>query len=250
MPSGSLPSSLPSLSSPVLSNCGLDEFPLFLSHANLSLSLVNLDLRGNKLEGSIPQALLNMTSLMYLYLVGNDLSFDVPILNELKKLYHLETLDLSYNRFQGKVGDFENSLSPSIGYSLKTLNLRFNNFSGHLPNWLYPLKNLEILDLSLNSFDGPIPTSFGASPRLKELDLSYNRLSGQILASFGRLSNLARLHLRNNRLSGQISASFRSLSNLTGLDLRNNLLTVVVSEVHLAKVSKLKILDLSKNSLS
>ncbi|KAF9590659.1 hypothetical protein IFM89_036151 [Coptis chinensis] len=202
MSSGSLPSSLPSLSGLVLSNCGLDEFPSFLSHANLSLSLVNLDLSNNNLKGSIPQALLNMTSLEYLNLAFNELSSDVPIINELKKLYHLETLDLMGNRFEGKVGDFENSLSSSMGYSLKTLKLGANKFSGHLPNWLYPLKNLEILDFSANYFDGPIPESVGALLRLKELDLSDNSLTG------------------------------------------------VVSEVHLAKLSKLKFLSLSTNFLS
>ncbi|PIA44533.1 hypothetical protein AQUCO_01700257v1, partial [Aquilegia coerulea] len=225
---------------------------LFNNSSVLDLtSLHILDLSYNNFQGPIPSAIRNMTSLRVLQLSGN-LFNNSSVLDELKNLYKLEVLDLSWNEYAGKMFErFPNFSSPSLGDNLETLILSANRLTGYLPNWLYQLKSsLKLLDLSDNSFEGRIPTSLTKLFALQVLDLSQNQLSGEIPMSFGKLSNLKNLVLSYNQFNGTIPTSLGQLSHLTYLRLHANNFHGVVSEFHVARLSKLKELDLSDNSLS
>ncbi|KAF8100966.1 hypothetical protein N665_0212s0010 [Sinapis alba] len=89
-------------------------------------SLVYLDLRFNKLNGTLPESL--------------------------GALRNLQILDLSYNSFTG-------SIPSSIGNmaSLKKLDLSTNSFSGAIPQSLGAISSLKELDLSFNNLEGRIP---------------------------------------------------------------------------------------------
>ncbi|XP_060212263.1 receptor-like protein EIX1 [Lycium barbarum] len=82
---------------------------------------------------------------------------------------------------------------------------------------------------------------------LEVIDISNSLLYGEIPSSMGSLSNLKFLRIRNNKLNGSIPSSIGQLSNLEELDRSENLYTGVVSELHFAKLSKLKKLHPSKN---
>ncbi|KAF9619557.1 hypothetical protein IFM89_007384 [Coptis chinensis] len=242
MSSGSLSSSLPSLSGLVLSNCGLDEFPLFLSHANLSLSLVNLDLSNNSLKGSIPQALLNMTSLEHLDFSNNNLKgpqfpewlqtqttlmvlhmHNSNISDSLSNCYgnlsSLETLDLSYNQIYGKV--------PPLPRYVTILDLSNNRISGPIPKTIgHMIPFVEFLNLSNNSLNGSIPGSLCKMQNLVVLDLAFNTLSGTIPSSIGQLQKkLETLHLNNNKFHGEFPSALRNHTRLGILDLGANALS-------------------------
>ncbi|KAK1260233.1 hypothetical protein QJS04_geneDACA001957 [Acorus gramineus] len=79
------------------------------------------------------------------------------------------------------------------------------------------------------------------------LDLTGNLLKGSITASIGNLLSLTVLNLGSNRLSGIIPSSIGQLSELDRLDLSSNYFEGVVSEVHFAKLTKLRLLYLSSN---
>ncbi|PIA44541.1 hypothetical protein AQUCO_01700265v1, partial [Aquilegia coerulea] len=186
-------------------------------------SLTILDLSWNYLQGPIPSAIRNMTSLKVLQLSDNWFNNSL-VLDELKNLYTLEVLDLSSNKFAGKMFErFPNFSSPSLRDNLETLILSRNRLTGYLPNWLYQLKSsLKFLDLSGNSFEGRIPTSLTKLFALQVLDLSHNQLSGEIPMSFGTLSNLKNLVLSYNQFNGTIPTSLGQLSHLTYLSLDAN----------------------------
>ncbi|MED6122592.1 hypothetical protein PIB30_041130 [Stylosanthes scabra] len=141
-----------------------------------SLEIVNLSY--NKLRGTIPECVANLSSL-------------------------LRVLDLQVNKFHGTL--------PSIfSWRLETLNLNGNQLEGHLPrslsnctylvdfdignnqiedtfpNWVQSLQYLEILVLGSNKLYGPIISleTKDAFPQILVFDISSNNFSGQLPKAF------------------------------------------------------------------
>ncbi|KAL6652027.1 hypothetical protein ACP70R_010952 [Stipagrostis hirtigluma subsp. patula] len=109
-------SNMTSLSTLVLRNCRISDS---LASVNFSrfTSLILLDLSFNNITGQIPQALLNLNSLNFLFLGNNSLSGTLP---------------------------------SSIGPSLTGLDLSYNQLSGNFPSWASQ-NNLQ-LNLVANNF--------------------------------------------------------------------------------------------------
>ncbi|XP_040948586.1 probable LRR receptor-like serine/threonine-protein kinase RFK1 [Gossypium hirsutum] len=98
----------------------------------------------NRLSGSIPTYLGNITSLAYLDLEANQFSGQVP--PEIGKLVNLRTLRLSYNRL---TGDLPVQLAELK--NLTDFRINDNNFNGSIPTFFQNWKNLRRI-LSLHSF--------------------------------------------------------------------------------------------------
>jgi Leucine-rich repeat (LRR) protein len=89
------------------------------------------------------------------------------------------------------------------------------------------LSTIETLDLSFNQLSGSMPLfEITKLVSLFELDLSHNQLSGPFPHTIGQLPKIARFFLSTNRFQG------------------------VINENHLSNFSKLRVLDVSQNSLS
>ncbi|XP_062018173.1 receptor-like protein 6 [Rosa rugosa] len=84
-------------------------------------------------------------------------------------------IDLSSNRFEGKIPDFFGNLK-----GLRSLNVSSNILSGRIPPSLGNLTNLEALDLSHNNFLGEIPPSLLQLSFLQIFSVSHNNLTGRI----------------------------------------------------------------------
>lgn len=235
-----------SLSELHLSSCQLTCSVLTKSIGNLTLLQV-LDLSNNDVGCLFPNKFQNMTSLIFVDLSGNRLTFTGAILDGLKSSKNLETLDLSGNQLDGKLIGTSGNLS--FADSLETLDLSSNQFRGVLPDLLHQLKNLKILHLSYNSFHGPVPTFYGAFPNMMVLDLTDNLLTGSIPSSLGHLLRLESLYLRFNQLSGPIPTSIGNMAHLKVLDLRYNQLSGSIP-TSIGNMAHLKVLDLSYNQLS
>uniref|UniRef100_A0A2N9H620 Leucine-rich repeat-containing N-terminal plant-type domain-containing protein n=1 Tax=Fagus sylvatica TaxID=28930 RepID=A0A2N9H620_FAGSY len=158
----------------------LEELRLFFYWLfDIGHSLVYLNLARCQLQGPIPDAFGNLTSLTYLdlshnYLGGNDLEGNITE-DHLLKLKGLRVLDLSSNRL--------------------VLNI---------PIQFMSLVGLQYLNLSGNHLDGPIPPNIGEMENLEALDLSRNQLSCTTPGSMKDLTSLTILDVSNNYLSGEI----------------------------------------------
>lgn len=266
-----IPSSFPSetLRSLSLSNNGFrGGFPAgLLSQCS---GLVDLDLSGNEISGSVPAALGACSELETIELSRNNFSglFPTATFMKLKNLKSLslsenwfygdlptsisdfpslETLDLSSNNLTGKlpIGLCDGSLSGN----LKDLLLQSNQFTGTIPESLANCSSLVSLDLSFNYLTGPIPRRLGSLTKLRDLIVWLNELDGEIPGELSEMKSLENLILDFNQLSGEIPPGLSNCTSLNWISLSNNKLTGPIPG-ELGNLPSLAILKLSNNSLS
>ena len=152
------------------------------------------DLSHNELLGSLPAALLNLSS-------------------------SLETLALNNNRLGGTLPDWLGALA-----ALRVLDLSVNELRGPLPSSLPELHTLRTLSLHDNPLHATIPDAIGDMASLELLELHYTGLVGTVPASLGRLRALTMLALQNNNLMGDIPEALSTLPLLRVLFLFDNML--------------------------
>ena len=166
--------------------------------------VVRLSLRLNRLSGSIPPEIGNLSNLTFLYLNKNQLSGPIP--PEIGNLTKLYTLFLYNNHLTG-------AIPPELGNlsELRELYLENNQLSGSIPSTLGNLSTLTHLYLQGNQLSGPIPPEIGNLSNLEILNLDYNQLSGPIPPELGYLNRISQLNLANNQLSGPIPLELRNI---------------------------------------
>ena len=216
--------------------------------------VIQLDLPGNNLTGTMPPELGDLTSLSMLNLGEywddgkNNFSRNKlagPIPSELGDLINLRVLDLAGNSLTATIPLELASLS-----NLEELHLHNgNSLTGSIPPEIASLSNLIRLSLGSNSLTGTIPPELGDLVYLEGLGLSHNRLTGAIPPELGNLSYLRILGLINNRLTGTIPPELGDLSELSQLWLNNNRLTGTIPP-ELGNLPKLFNLWLSGNRLT
>ena len=178
-------------------------------------NLTGLDLRENRLSGSIPPVLGNLSNLARLDLAYNSLSGTIP--RQLGNLPNLAMLDLAYNRLSGTIPRQLGNLA-----NLTWLDFGHNRLSDTIPTQLADLANLTWLDLGANQLSGAIPPELRNLRHLTGLLLQENNFGGQLPSVLGNLTALRLLHLDNNNLTGPIPAGFDRMSRLQELILSYN----------------------------
>uniref|UniRef100_A0A0A0LTC7 Protein kinase domain-containing protein n=1 Tax=Cucumis sativus TaxID=3659 RepID=A0A0A0LTC7_CUCSA len=180
-----------------------------------------IDFSRNKLSGSVPETLANLSRLTQLLLYGNHLSGTIP--PSLGKCNNLDFLDLSSNQISGAIPSeiavrsmkfylnlSRNHLHGPLPLELskmdmiRAIDLSSNNLSGPIPSQLRNCIALEYLNLSDNSFDGSLPFSIGQLLNLRTLDVSFNQLNGNIPDSLQTSSTLKQLNISFNKFSGRV----------------------------------------------
>ncbi|KAJ0984883.1 hypothetical protein J5N97_003239 [Dioscorea zingiberensis] len=188
---------------------------------DLGSSLRKLNFSSNRINGSLPNNIVNFGM--------------------------LESLDLSFNGFSGELPTALGGLS-----SLRVLNLSGNRFQGSFPEDLLACKSLVAINLSLNRLNGTVPDDFGnAFKKLHTLDLSGNEIHGR-MPNLSGLQSISFLNLSNNLFQGSVRGVFRT--PLQVIDLSNNQFQGHISEVNPMNSSfnwsSLIHIDLSGNQLS
>jgi Leucine-rich repeat (LRR) protein len=231
------------------------------------LSTLNvLDLSDNSLRGGIPAGISGLSELKELRLSENRLSESLP--SELGSLSELSFLDLSGNQLGDTLPDSisqlsnlevlfleRNSFSGSIDAltllpSLRQLELAENQFSGPLPTNVGMWDKLKIFNVELNGFDGVLPPELLGLPRLQGILLSANSLTGTVPWSSIQ-GSLLDLHLRGNRFSGFLPGDAAFFgSRLRVLNLDGNELEGPLPENLDVMASSLQWLLLPGNKLS
>ena len=152
----------------------------------LGKRVVELDLAGFGLKGSISP------------LIGN-LSF-------------LRSLKLENNQFMGTLPDQLGNL-----FRLRVLNMSFNVIESVIPSSISRCMELRILDLKQNEISGRIPEDLNNLSKLQVLNLGQNHLSGAIPLSMANLSSLINLNLGTNTIGGMIPNNLAHNENLKSL---------------------------------
>ena len=228
------------------------------------VTVVNLG--ENRLRGSLPAALGDLTQVSRLSLWGNELTGALP--SVLQNLRRLERLNLADNALTGSVpvwlGDLpnlreivlaENELTGTIPTALRKLRrleqlaLGRNHLVGAVPPWLGELSNLSRLSLWGNQLTGTVPGALRNLDRLQSLNLGGNNLTGAIPSWLDELPNLSWLGLWGNELTGPIPTALRNLNELESLHLGRNDLTGPVP-TWLGDLSHLRELGLYENDLT
>ena len=173
----------------------------FLSFPNL----LRLDIRSNKLNGTIPMNIGMISKVQYLDLSINSFNGSLPL--SLANLTQVYELDVSQNNITGKLDSrlFPDGTGKSKTglLSLKNFLLQSNELVGRIPEEIGNSKHLVLLALDGNYFFGPIPSSLGNLSDLTVIRLADNQLSGQIPANIGTLK-LTEVYLLFNQLSGSV----------------------------------------------
>ncbi|XVF79034.1 hypothetical protein PTKIN_Ptkin14bG0187100 [Pterospermum kingtungense] len=159
-----------------------------------SMKLVNISLLGNRLTGSIPENLTNLSNLTILYLNSNSFTGELP--ETFAKLTTLKKFRISDNNFTGKIPEFI-----------------FQNWS-----------KLEQISIEGSGLSGPIPT-IDSSENLNELIISDLNGTEAEFPQLSNLSKLKRLVLRSCNLTGKLPDSLREFVNLKTLDVSFNRLS-------------------------
>ncbi len=236
--------------------------------------IIEIELQGNDLTGTLPVTFGALPNITKLDLSSNVIEGGIPI--EYSNFVVLEYLGLSYNQLTGSIPGNISELS-----TLRFLYLNDNQLVGAIPADLGKLSNLEFfyasyndltgsipLDLGIggpsgysgltdvieiqlqgNDLTGTLPVTFGALPNITKLDLSGNVLEGAIPIEYGNFVVLEYLGLNNNQLIGSIPPDLGDLSTLVRLDLSINLLNCDIP-ADLGKLSNLKYFYASYNDLT
>jgi len=228
-------------------------------------SLIFLDLSNNQLT-AIPPEIGNLTSLTTLDLAVNDLTGSIP--PEIGNLVGLTDLFLDLNELTGTIppefgnlinlgGIFINgnqlsgTIPPEIGNLTKAtgMNLGNNQLSGEMPPELFNLTALTFVGLGANQFTGSIPPEIGNLTALTNLELRGNQLTGTIPPEIGNLTSLTALVLGSNQLTGEIPPEIGNLTDLIDLQIGNNLLSGSIPP-QIGNLIELRILSLDLNRLA
>ncbi|KAI3854968.1 hypothetical protein MKX03_009126 [Papaver bracteatum] len=136
-----------------------------------------LDLSNNNFIGPIPSCLGSIFSdKLIINLRGNNLQGIIP---DFPADYcTLEMLDLNGNKFQGKLPKFLANCT-----NLGVLDVGNNQLHGSLPSWLGSMSSLRVLVLRSKRFNGPWGNQLGTKcnlPLLQIIDVSSNNFSGSL----------------------------------------------------------------------
>lgn len=172
--------------------------------ATLPSSLVQISMRNNKLEGTIPESFRFFPSLQVMDLSNNKLSDSVPFF--LFNHPSLQQLTLSFNHFASIQSP---AVLTTVQSQLIAVDLSNNEIQGFLPLFMALMPTLSAVSLENNKFTGMIPTLYaikvvmpgsGMAP-FQRLLLGGNYLSGPIPGLFMELQpGSANIRLADNCL--------------------------------------------------
>ncbi|KAL6280040.1 hypothetical protein ACE6H2_016921 [Prunus campanulata] len=169
--------------------------------------VTRLDLRSQKLAGSLSPHIGNLSFLRELELQNNSFSNKIP--PEIGNLRRLQVLSLHHNSFSGLI-------PYNISYCSNLIFMEFNSnrLVGKIPSEFGSLSKLQRIALNKNNLTGEIPPSLGNLSSLETLAATQNNLVGSLPTSLGQLKKLTFLVFDINYLSGTIPPSIYNLSAL------------------------------------
>ncbi|KAL7208923.1 hypothetical protein ACSBR1_030625 [Camellia fascicularis] len=222
-----------------------------------------LGLSKNKLSGTIPPFIGNLSSLFQIALSECNLHREIPA--EIARLRGLRFVRLFENNRTTYLARFHlastisppsfRNIPPDIGSTLP--NLKFlclfkNLFAGTLPTSLSNASELELIDFSENDFSRTMPRDLGKLPDLRFIIVYQNRLQDDFtfISFLTNCTSLQVIEAGNNLLRGSLPDSVANLSTyLSYFNLR-------VNQIHgsfpsgIGNLLNLTLLSMATNNLS
>lgn len=140
-------------------------------------------------------------SLQSLFLTSNEIQGTIP--TAFGQLTTLKRLQLSRNSLEGTVNG-PNFLAPLE--KLEIIGLGGNKFSGPIPEELGTMPRMIYINIPYNDFTGSIPSSWNTT-RLNHVNLAFNELNGTIPQELTGIETLNNLFLVGNDLEGDVTSS-------------------------------------------
>nr|KAJ3419403.1 hypothetical protein HK105_006997 [Polyrhizophydium stewartii] len=200
--------------------------------------LRELWLDSNQFEGEIPRSIGRIRGLQSLKLSrlnNNKLTGSVPV--TLCQLTELRELDLS-----------DNSITSLPSMISDLVNLRMLDLSDclltEIPEEVFMLENLEILSLAYHVITA-IPPEIGQLRRLTSLNMERNEIK-ELPDEIGNLRLLTKLYLEKNQIK-KLPEAIGNLESLEILDLDNNMIKKLPDEF--CDLKRLKKIFLTSNQL-
>ncbi|PWA64195.1 serine/threonine/dual specificity protein kinase, catalytic domain-containing protein [Artemisia annua] len=225
----------------------------------LIMGLLMNSLLGNRLNGSIPKELGNISTLTTLSVEDNMMSGTIP--RELGSLARIERLFLNSNNFTGELPASFANLN-----TLKEFRIGGNSLSGKIPEYIGKWNNLKSLRIQASGLEGPIPSNITLLPTLTDLRISdlngpdtlcpqfinTTTFKNLILRSCNLIGSLPEslsdglkvLDLSFNKLNGSIPDSYNNIKKTDYIYLTGNMLSGIVPDWMLKEGDKI---DLSYN---
>ncbi|MCD7462171.1 hypothetical protein HAX54_047918 [Datura stramonium] len=191
-----------------------------------NLTLDDLYLSHNQLNGPIPQSLANLINLVRIVLSSNNITDNVGI-EFLKTMQILEHIDLSWRTgIKGSkitlsnlkvlfISSCEPKDFPHLLRNGKTL-------KGLLPSSICNMSGLTFFGLSHNYFSDFVPYHLGIMVELSVSDLRRNNFIGSLPPLCVRSTSLCTIVLNGNHFEGTVPMSLLNCDGLEVLDVGNN----------------------------
>ncbi|XP_031106376.1 probable LRR receptor-like serine/threonine-protein kinase At1g53430 isoform X2 [Ipomoea triloba] len=200
-----------------------------------------LDLTRNYISGSISRSF-GQLRLTKLSLLGNRINGTIP--KEIGDISTLEELVLEDNELEGPLHENLGKLSR-----LKKLQLSANNITGVIPETFGNLKNLTDFRIDGNPISGKVPSFIGNWTKLTKLYMHGTLLEGPIPQNISLLENIDTLQISGLRGGSMEFPDLEGMKNMETLVLRNCSIAGTIPE-YINKMTDLETLDLSFNNLS
>ncbi|CAL5339050.1 unnamed protein product [Camellia sinensis] len=206
-----------------------------------------------KLKGSLPLSLANLTFLQRLEFMSNQLTGPVPSLSGLSSL---QFLFLNNNNFSSIPSDFFLGMTSLQGVyldcnpylpwripeshqnasALQVFSASAANIIGNIPEFFGGFVNLGSLHLAFNNLESGLPGSFSGS-WIQSLRLNGQRgISSKLIGSIGVTQNMTQLNqnfsVTDNGITGLVPVSLVNLPSLKVVNLTNNLLQGPTPKFH------------------
>lgn len=202
-----------------------------------------INLSSNNLDGTLPESLWDLTSLIRLYLSGNFLTGTIS--GSLVNLTLLEEFEINFQQSGGFTGNFPNALASIT--SIININTRDNNFTGAIDGTIWELPNLQ--HFSLSGGDSLTLNIPAVSAKIDYLNISVLAadFSGGIPDFIIQQSNLQNLSIDWCQISGDFPVA--TFNNLFSLELAGNVLTSI-DNITSTNFPSLQYLGLYENQLA
>ncbi|CAL5390973.1 unnamed protein product [Camellia sinensis] len=172
-------------------------------------------LLGNRLTGSIPKEIGNISTLQHITLEFNQLSGALP--PELGNLSQINHIHLTSNYF---TGELPGTLAKLI--TLTEFRVSGNQFIGKIPNFIQKWTNLKKLGIQASGLDGPIPQEIASLRNMTDLRISDLNGMESTFPRLNNMTNMNRLILRSCNITGPLPKYLADLTKLQTLDLSFN----------------------------